>query len=83
MKTYRIVAINLGSTSTKLCYYEDEKCLIRTSLPHSAEDLREFSTIWEQEELRTSAILNFLRENHIAVKDLDAIVTGVDIPNLW
>ena len=52
MKTYRIVAINLGSTSTKLCYYEDERCVIRTSLPHSAEDLREFSTIWEQEELR-------------------------------
>ena len=75
MKTYRIVAINLGSTSTKLCYYEDERCVISASLPHSAEDLREFSTIWEQEELRTSAILNFLKKNHIAVKDLDAIVT--------
>ena len=24
VKNYRIVAINLGSTSTKLCYYEDE-----------------------------------------------------------
>jgi len=33
---YNILAINLGSTSTKVAYYEDDVCIIKENIEHSA-----------------------------------------------
>ncbi len=74
-KIYRIAAINLGSTSTKITYYENETCLLKDSIPHAAEELAPYSTIWEQEEYRKSAIEAFLNRNGIDPASLDAVVT--------
>ena len=35
----KIFAINLGSTSTKIAYYEDETCRLKQTIAHSLEDL--------------------------------------------
>ena len=65
MKVYKIAAINLGSTSTKIAYYENENCVFKDSIVHPARELEGFSTIWEQSEFRKQAIEGYLKEKGI------------------
>lgn len=73
MNPYRILAMNIGSTSTKLAYYENEVCKIKTTLNHSPEDLSVFTDLLEQDEYRRHAIEKFLAEHEINPSKLDAI----------
>ncbi|MEA4927663.1 MAG: butyrate kinase [Candidatus Limiplasma sp.] len=75
MKTYRIAAINLGSTSTKFAYYENETCVVKENLIHKAEEIKTFATIWDQYEYRLRAVEDCLQRHGIAVAELDAVVT--------
>jgi butyrate kinase len=75
MKTYRIVAINLGSSSTKIAYYENDICKLKTNLVHKAKEIEKFDTIWDQYEYRLQAIEGYLKGNNIEVSKLDAVVT--------
>lgn len=71
----RIVAINLGSTSTKIAYFEDAACMERCSIPHPADEVKRFPTIWDQEDYRKAAIQGFLDEHGIEVGKLDAFTS--------
>ncbi|MBU9737228.1 butyrate kinase [Diplocloster agilis] len=71
----KIVAINLGSTSTKIAYYEDENCVFKDNIKHSPEELNDFATIWDQQDYRTEKIVNYLNEKGIHISGLDAVVT--------
>lgn len=73
MKVYKILVINLGSTSTKVAYYENEECIIRESLTHDSEKLKICKRYTDQYELRRDAIEKFMADNHISLDDLDAI----------
>ena len=73
---YKIVAINLGSTSTKFVYYEDNKCVYKTNIEYQVESLRKYPTIWEQYQLRMDDILATMKEQNIKPSELAAIVTG-------
>jgi butyrate kinase len=53
----RIFAINLGSTSTKVAYYEDRECVRKDSISHSSEEIRRFPTVFDQTEMRKEVIL--------------------------
>ncbi|QDR81761.1 butyrate kinase [Sporomusa termitida] len=75
MKPYKILAINLGSTSTKLAYYEEDACKIKTALEHSVQDLSAFTDLMEQDGYRRAAIEKFLGDNGISVGELDAIAS--------
>lgn len=75
MRTYKIIAVNLGSTSTKIAYYEDDHCKLKASLVHSAQELKEFNTIWDQYQYRLHAVESYLKENNIQVSELDAVAT--------
>lgn len=72
--TYRILAINPGSTSTKFAVYEDEKQLLAKTLDHSVEELSKFSSIMDQFEMRKNEIENILKENNIELKSINAVV---------
>jgi len=78
----KIIAINLGSTSTKLVYYEDDTCRFETSLPHKSEEIKKFSKVWEQLEYRKKAILDILHSNNIDFNEIDAFTSrgGHTIP---
>ena len=39
----KIVAINLGSTSTKIAYYEDETCVFKDNIKHEASVIKAVS----------------------------------------
>lgn len=75
MKEYKIVAINLGSTSTKVAYYKNENCLFKKNIIHSAEELNGFANIWEQFEYRKNAIAELLNKHGLEIEKFDAVVT--------
>ena len=71
----KIFVINLGSTSTKIAYFEDEKCIYKETLKHDADEIKKYNTIWEQFDLRKNALDNFMKEHNIIVSELDAVVS--------
>lgn len=71
-----LLIINLGSTSTKVAIYNNETLLASRVFQYDSKMLNEkYSDIFEQEELRTNAINEFLKENNISITDIDAVVT--------
>lgn len=69
----KILIINLGSTSTKIAYYEDQIMVIRQNLTHDAAEINACPTVNDQYKLRKSAIENFLAEQQIDLQDMDCI----------
>jgi butyrate kinase len=72
--SYKILAINPGSTSTKIALYEDEKEVFCNTLDHPVEELENYSNVQEQFEMRKEVVLSFLRENGYNLNELSAIV---------
>lgn len=71
----KIFAINLGSTSTKVAYYEDEVCVAKDSISHNAAEFQGCPTVFDQKELRKQTIVRYLAEHGIDLNELDAFVT--------
>lgn len=71
----KIIAINLGSTSTKIAYYIDEHCEFKENINHPIDDIKSFENIWAQFEYRKKAIKDFLAGKGLMIKDMDAVVT--------
>lgn len=71
----KIFAMNLGSTSTKVAYYEDDKCICKESILHDSEELKQYKTVFEQKEMRQKTILDYMKQNNISIEELDALVT--------
>lgn len=61
----RILAINPGSTSTKIAVFEDENPIFHRTLRHSAAELAQYASVEEQYEFRKSLIVDALREENI------------------
>ena len=74
MKEYRILALNLGSTSTKLAVYEGETQKLEQVLRHSQEEMGSIKTMAENAAFRKPLILDFLKDNDVDIKSFDAIV---------
>ena len=72
--TYKILAINPGSTSTKFAVYDGENQILSKTLNHSVEELSKFHAIVDQFEMRKNEIEDTLKENNIDLKDIDAVV---------
>lgn len=71
---FRILAINPGSTSTKITVYENEELLLEKVVSYSTEELAPFQSVIDQYEIRKDGIINILRENSIDIASMDAIV---------
>jgi butyrate kinase len=71
---FRVLAINPGSTSTKIASFEGVLCIMDRTLRHSAEELREFPSVNDQRDLRRTAVLSALDEAEIALSSLSAVV---------
>ncbi len=69
----RILAINPGSTSTKIAVYENENRLFVTTFYHSPETLSPFPTILSQYDYRKELIVNELKKENL-FSDFAAIV---------
>ncbi len=71
---FKILAINPGSTSTKIAIFEDEKAILTHTLRHSAEEIARFPHIIDQLEWRKEMILDALKSKNIDVKSLAAVI---------
>lgn len=70
-----ILAINPGSTSTKIAIYEDQAEKFVKEINHSVEELSQFPKIPDQKEFRIKAILEAVREAGYTLSQFTA-VTG-------
>ncbi len=74
MKNFKILALNLGSTSTKLAVYEGDEQKLEQVLRHSQEEMGAIKTMADNAAFRKPLILSFLKENDVDIKSFDAIV---------
>jgi len=74
MEDFRVLAINPGSTSTKIAVYQGTKSIFLKNIKHSSEDLKQFCKITDQFEFRKEIILRELDSADINVETINAIV---------
>jgi butyrate kinase len=72
-KEYRILIINPGSSSTKIGIFDNEVCLFEKTIRHAPDQLGQFSSIADQYELRTKAILETLDRDGINISKIKAV----------
>lgn len=70
----RVLAINPGSTSTKIAVFEDAAEVFVENLSHSAAEIEEFPTVIDQLEYRFGKIMAFLTAKGLAPRDFAAVV---------
>lgn len=71
MSTYKIFAINPGSTSTKIAMFDGDEVFSK-NVSHDAAKLKEFKEISDQFDYRKETILNELAEAGISLEGVDA-----------
>ena len=59
--SYRVFAINPGSTSTKVAMFDGDKCLFSKNVAHDAAELAKFKGMPEQLPYRRDMILGLLK----------------------
>ena len=72
-KTFRMLAINPGSTSTKIALFENEKKLFGTEVVHDAAELRKCAEIADQFPLRRDTVVRAMAD---AGYRLDGVRSG-------
>ncbi len=74
-ETYRILAINPGSTSTKLALFEDENEIHSLNITHLDDELDLFPLVSDQEEYRFNLIRTMMdKTNDKGFDRLDAVI---------
>jgi len=71
--SYKILAINPGSTTTKIGVFENGQERFKTNIEHPAAELEKYHNVAAQYDMRKDAILSYLREQNYDVAQLDAI----------
>jgi butyrate kinase len=74
MSLHHILAINPGSTSTKVAIYVNTKVIFLKSIPHDVEELAKFDKVSDQFEYRKDIILDELKNAHIETDKIEAVV---------
>ena len=69
-----ILAINPGSTSTKISLFEGEKEILAQTIRHKIEDLARFNRASDQDLYRMELIIKFLRGKKIPLEKIKAVV---------
>lgn len=68
-----ILAINPGSTSTKLAAFKDQKIVAEETIRHTVQEIDQFAGVIDQKDFREELILSFIKENKLEA-DLEAVV---------
>ena len=72
--SYKILAVNPGSTSTKIAVYEDKTELFTESVVHSDEELKKYDRVTDEFDMRREHIVDSLKKHGISEKELSAVV---------
>lgn len=71
---YKILALNFGSTSTKIAVYLGDQKLLEHSFLHSRNDMEGIHTMEENASMRKPLILDYLADHGCTLESLDAVV---------
>ncbi|MFO7613103.1 MAG: butyrate kinase [Bacteroidales bacterium] len=74
MEEIFIIAINPGSTSTKIAVYRNKECIFEENIKHSTEELAPFEKITDQFEFRKRAIMQRLNGTKIDPEKVKVIM---------
>ena len=70
----KILAINPGSTSTKIAIFDDETLVNETGLNHPVSEMNKFPTTFSQLNFRYEVIMDYLKSINFDINSLDACV---------
>lgn len=70
---FRILAINPGSTSTKIGVFNNDACIFEKTIRHRVSEIEAFKSIIDQFEFRKNIILKHLDHEGINITKIDAI----------
>lgn len=70
----RILAINPGSTSTKIAIFQQEKVIFLKTIKYSVEMLSKYNRITDQIEYRKGVIFEELKNSDIPLESIDAVI---------
>lgn len=73
-KHYYILAINPGSTSTKIAIFKDEELVFKQNIYHNDQEIATFEKIWDQYAYRKKEIIEFIRDKNFSMKQLSCVV---------
>ena len=72
--SYKVLAMNFGSTSTKVAIYEDDKEVMIQTFRHTNEEMANIHNMEENAAFRKGVIMSYLKEQNVDLQQLDAIV---------
>ncbi len=77
-----ILAINVGSVSTKVSVYKNKRPLVNETIPHCQEEFEGFLDVWDQYDFRKTIILDLLGKKGFCLEQFDVIASrgGVTKP---
>lgn len=71
---FNVLAINPGSTSTKIALYKNEAKFLSESINHNPEELEKYDTIFDQFKMRKDIIEEVLKKHNVNLNEINAIV---------
>ncbi len=71
---FKILAVNPGSTSTKVAYFEGALCISSVTLNHGTEELSKYNAVIDQYPFRKQAVVDYMSTQGIDPSALDAVV---------
>lgn len=80
-QSFMVLSINIGSTSSKIALYSDDKCLLKENITYSAEVVSKFVDSMSQLDMRVADIEKKLDEAAIDLSNLNIVVArGGSLP---
>ena len=74
-KTRHILAVNVGSTSTKVAFYRGAERIVQETLTYSAADLAACKDLRDQLPLREAGLRSFIEKNGIDMSRVDLVIS--------
>lgn len=74
-KVYKILTINLGSTSTKVSVWENEALVVGESIQHPPEEVKKYKWVYDQTDYRKECLEKWLKDHNFDYADFDIFVT--------
>ena len=74
MENILILAINPGSTSTKIAVFKNKEQIFTKNIKHSNEELAPFKKITDQFEFRKDVIHEVLKEEGICIENIHIVM---------
>ncbi|MBP7460516.1 MAG: butyrate kinase [Candidatus Delongbacteria bacterium] len=71
---FYILAINPGSTSTKIAIFKNEELVFKQNIYHNDQEIASFERTWDQYAYRKKEIIEFIREKNFDMKQLSCVV---------